>query len=97
MYNIGKPDAKPRFSIAGSPVAGCGPYGCRMRAVGPAIAGRSFATDKDTKTIRESQVFYQLYFNFYDCFMMDRKGVLPLNKSLDLFVLNAFYTYLAVS
>jgi len=28
---------------------------------------------------------------------MDRKGVLPLNKSLDLFVLNAFYTYLAVS
>lgn len=52
---------------------------------------------KYTKTIRESQVFYQLYFNFYDCFMMDRKGVLPLNKSLDLFVLNAFYTYLAVS
>ena len=67
------------------------------RTVRPAIAGRSFATDKDTKTIRESQVFYQLYFNFYDCFMMNKKGVLPLNKSLDLFVSNAFYTYLAVS
>ena len=36
-------DAKPRFPTAGSPVAGCGPYGCRMRAVGPAIAGRSFS------------------------------------------------------
>jgi len=29
--------------------------------------------------------------------MMNKKGVLLLNKSLDLFVSNAFYTYLAVS
>ena len=32
---------KPRFVIAGSPVAGCGPYGFHMRAVGPAIGNRA--------------------------------------------------------
>ncbi|RGJ65811.1 hypothetical protein DXC41_10115 [Bacteroides stercoris] len=40
MYNVGKPDVKPRFPVAGSPVAGCGPYGFHMRAVQPAVAGR---------------------------------------------------------
>ena len=31
---------KPRFVIAGSPVAGCGPYGFHMRAVQPADGNR---------------------------------------------------------
>ena len=35
---------KPRFVIAGSPVAGCGPYGCQLRALRLPIAKRGKET-----------------------------------------------------
>ena len=44
MYNVGKPDVKPRFPVAGSPVAGCGPYGCQLRALRLPIAKRGKET-----------------------------------------------------
>ena len=50
---------KPRFVIAGSPVAGCGPYGFHMRAVQPPTAGSSVANCKTRKRNRYSDIMYE--------------------------------------
>ena len=50
---------KPRFVIAGSPVAGCGPYGCRLRAVRLPTAGSSVANCKTRKRNRYSDIMYE--------------------------------------
>ena len=48
---------KLRPAIAGCLVGSCRLLGSHIETVGPAIAGRSFRVSKDTKSIRQKQVF----------------------------------------
>ena len=55
---------KPRFVIAGSPVVGCGPYGCQLRALRLPIAKRRKETGIATLCMKLCGIIYKalLYF-----------------------------------
>ena len=50
---------KPRFVIAGSPVAGCGPYGCQLRALRLPIAKRRKETGITTLCMKLCGIIYK--------------------------------------